>query len=305
MYVNYTFGEVLVFGLKVSNLSFSIVSWSFVNFLFRLIINTKSNLLLYNFESVAWDYNAPVERETEYTRKASSSSDPNRKSSHAFTRAQSALRSSKDLYASRFSTNVLHEEHGTRVRSAPVRKADAQGIQRHISRIQSAVAVHKQLGKQKTMNSKGNVLIQKDSRENCKAGQREIRFFEEERVRNAWETVPNSGLVKEKSELIHQNGATELNQRRSRVIARSRSAPAHRVRSLPRNERGFTTSSEVNVKVWENRFTFKEAGTSKTKLRPCSASVTAMQHPVETHSDLKLKTFYQQLQFERLLAGRD
>jgi len=61
----------------------------------------------------------------------------------------------------------------------------------------------------------------------------------------------------------------------------------------------------VNVKVWENKLNFKAPGESKAKARPFSASVAAMQHPVDTYSDLKLRTFYQQMQFESVLAGRD
>lgn len=274
-------------------------------FRYRLIINTKTNLLLYNFEAVNWDYTAPVERESEFVRKTSSSLNVHPTHSHAFSRAQSAMRRGTDLFASRLSTtNIPHEE---RVRSAPVRKTDSQGIQKHVSRIQSAVVMRKQLKQQgvKSVSGYENSSMQQGMNSNLNADQREIRFFKEGRTRNAWDTVPDSGLVKEKSEIIRQGESNEYNTRRTRVVARSRSAPAHRMRSLPPNERGLTTSSEVNVKVWENKFHFKAKEASKTKARPFSASITAMQHPVETYSDLKLRTFYQQLQFENVLAGRD
>ena len=274
-------------------------------FRYRLIINTKTNLLLYNFESVDWDYTAPVERESEFVRKMSSSLDTHRTHSHAFSRAQSAMRKGTDLFATRLSTtNTPHEE---RVRSAPVRKTDSQGVQKHVSRIQSAVVTRKQIEQQgvKSVSGCGNSSMQHVLNNNLKAGQREISSFNKERARNAWDSVPDSGLVKEKSEISRQVESNEYKTRRTRVFARSRSAPAHRMRSLPANERGLTTSSEVNVKVWENKFHFKGKEASTTKARPFSASVAAMQHPVETYSDLKLRTFYQQLQFENVLAGRE
>jgi len=272
----------------------------------RLIINTKTNLLMYNFESVDWDYSAPVERESDFVRKKSSSLDPRHHHNHAFARAQSAMRKGTDLVGSRNVKNCHLGERNTRVQSAPIRKTDSQGIQKHISRIQSAVSTRNQVNnKNGVKNGSANFSMQQDLKQVLTTDPRVIRFRKEERVKSAWGNVPEVGLVNERSELLHQNKIPEYETQRCRVVARSRSAPAHRVRALPPNERGLTTSSNVNVKVWENKLNFKAPGESKAKARPFSASVAAMQHPVDTYSDLKLRTFYQQMQFESVLAGRD
>ena len=276
-----------------------------LNLPFRLIINTKSNLLLYNFEAVEWDYGAPAERESDFVRKTSSLSNEHRKHSHAFNRAQSARRKGTDLMNANASSASPYYQmalgRSNRVQSAPVRKTDSQGIQKHISRIQSAVAARKQTIKED--DDPADFLMRQALKENWKKGRSEIKSTKNRAVKNAWETVPDNGLLNEKSEIVHHKTTSNGTTAMSRVITRSRSAPAHRVLSLPPNERGFTTSSEVNVRVWENKLNCKPTS-NKTKLRPFSASVTAMQHPVEMHSDLKLKTFYQQLQFENSLAGR-
>lgn len=279
-------------------------------FRFRLIINTKSNLLLYNFETVEWDYSAPAERVSDFVKKAFRSSGENHKHSNAFARAQRVRRQGAELTNSRLSTDSLYSplnyEPSKRVQSAPPRRTDAQGIQKHIARIQSAVAARKPMNQNdRHYNSVLNNSTDLSEEISRKSYGRDFGFLKEKdrAVKNAWENVPDSGIINQKSDVIRHGENMDENIRKPSIVARSRSAPAYRVRSLPPTERGFTSSSDVNVKVWENKLNQKRTA-FKEKSRPFSASVTTMQNPVDIHNDLKLKTFYQQIQFENALASK-
>lgn len=255
-----------------------------------------------------WDFTAPAARVSDFIKKTLAVTGENRKHSNSFSRAQSARRKGAELKSSRLLTvsprSSDNFERGKRVQSAPTRKVDSQGIQRHILRIQSAVTARRQASKQEgnsTMeltNTTSYQVIETRTRK----GHGGDRQSTDNQVNIAWGAMSDNRLTSEKSEILSHGDPADLKMARPRVIARSRSAPAHRVRSLPADERGLTSSSEVNVKVWESKLTYK-ASKSKPKLRPFSATVTAMKHPVDEHSDLKLKTFYQQLQFESALAG--
>ena len=275
-------------------------------------------MLLYNFEAVNWDYTASAERESNFLRKKSSFSEDHRKQSHTFNRAQTARRKGSQhvlssasitvdqLNGDAFAKKSGHIDRSKRAQSAPVKHPTTASIQRHISRIKSAVATRNSNDQQISSAVSDPMMTQKPRGILKNTDRQDILQTKPDtdlRIKNAWTASPSNGLLNQKTTLRPRDEGLNTCFDGPRVFARSRSAPAHRIRSVPSSERGFTSSSEVNIKVWENKLNVHPTQ-NRNKMRPFSASAVAMQSPVDTHTNLKLKTFYQQLEFEAALAGK-
>ena len=280
----------------------------------RLIINTKSNLLLYNFEAVTWDYHAPAERMSDYFCKGNSLAEDRPRQSWAFNRAQAMRRGESDLARRSIlvtkpnGDNLANQSdfpsRSNRVNSAPTWRSNENSVQKHVTRIHSAVSTRKALadGHVKDQDTKKGPksLAKRTESNSVKKPVDGNRDFE---VKKAWGNVQDEGLSHTRSPVKCREEGSGLDLSQQRIITRSRSAPAHRIRSLPKNERGFTSSSHVNIRVWENKLNLTKPA-YKSNIRPFSASTTSMKNPAETFDNLKLKTFYQQLQYERQLSGK-
>ncbi|XP_065065479.1 F-box and WD repeat domain containing protein 10B-like [Rhopilema esculentum] len=284
----------------------------------RLIINTKSNLLLYNFEAVTWDYHAPAERMSDYFRKGNSLAEDRPRQSWAFNRAQAMRRGESDLarksiLVTKPNGDNLTNQSGfpsrsNRVNSAPTWRSNdnsvQNSVQKHITRIHSAVSTRKALvdGDIKDPGSrKGPKSLSKKTESD--SVRKPVDGNKDFEVKKAWGNVLDKGLSHTRSPVKCREEGSGLDLSQQRIITRSRSAPAHRIRSLPKNERGFTSSSHVNIRVWENKLNLTKPA-YKSNIRPFSASTTSMKNPAETLDNLKLKTFYQQLQYETQLSGK-
>eukprot|EP00794_Sanderia_malayensis_P008816 gene8816-9761_t len=283
----------------------------------RLVINTRSNLLLYNFEPIQWDYTCPTEKESEFIKHSTLSNGDQRIQNHAFNRAQLLRRKGSILIQSSHaidSTVIAPSQQQSRsyqrsmrVQSAPSRPP-IDSIQKHVSRIQSA-ASQRSIGSNVRVDSnekkvvienaklkqgilKNNMKNALDNREGDRVDGLVYNAFEYDQLAYEISKLKTTELVKE----------ITPNRNVSRVIARSRSAPAHRTRTLPADQCGYTSSSNVQIKLPENRLDSTKGQKESKKTRPFSASTGILKNPTEVYSDLKLKSFYQQLDFETNLA---
>ncbi len=261
------------------------------------MINTRSNLLLYNFESVEWSYNSPAEKMSDFIKQNSSSADHHRLANHAFDRAKT-LRRKGSGWLQEQNASINNAENSTadnkryqrRVRSAPVRPPTSS-IQRHVMRVQSAVTgkvdlMVRSVEKPRTQSRKLTNNSKPDSDEKI-----------EKEIGNL-----GSLLTREKSAVRKFEKETTPNSNVPRVMARSRSAPAHRTRTLPLDERGFTSSSNIAVKILDNKLC-PSGKKQQSKTRPFSATAP-LKNPTDVYCNLKLKSFYQQLDYEAELTQK-
>ena len=227
-------------------------------------------------------------------------------------RGSQHILSSTSINVDPFNSDAFSKKSGNfdrneRAQSAPVKHPTSASIQRHISRIQSAVAT---LSRRQISNAVSGVSDQTTTKKprgilknTGKSESFQTKPDTDFTVKNAWTASPSNALLNQRTTLKPRDKGTDVDFHGPKVIARSRSAPAHRIRSVPSSERGFTSSSEVSIKAWENKLNVPPTQ-NHIKMRPFSASAAAMQSPVDTHTNLKLKTFYQQLEFEAALAGK-
>ena len=291
-------------------------------FNFRLIVNTPSNLLLYNFEAIKWDYNSDSEKTNKlYIEEATVTEQ--RKYNRAYVRAQKLRRQgpalTRNTSSPRFKsqpsletvgnveieTNIFKNHIPRRIHSAPARQSSPNSsMRKHIVRIRSAVATMREMeviGKEPLLNWKTNTRSWLEVNKNNENSNSSLVG------RKSNTHLPCDGKLVRVSSPTRSTACdvrdTIIPDRSiPRFVSRSRSAPAHRTRTLPQDQRGLTTTSLVPVKMLMTNKNTVEMPTEGR--RPKSAVTAVVKNPSEVLSDLKLKSFYQQLQYENELLGK-
>jgi len=277
----------------------------------RLVVNTLTNLLIYNFEVVTWDYTAPPERPEPLGINRIYSKFSPKKLPHSYVRAQRLARqptresipsrinasrmslvpSTKDIpvihpASSKELHSDMEDEPIERIASAPgrLRQQDSttSSMNTHIERIRSATkAAHS-----RPFSSPAKYSLQKTRAPNVD-------------TRISHKISPVRSLPKEEP---------LPNCYKPFVLTRSRSAPAHRSQTLPLDKRGWTSSVMDPVYPTQNKLmvSAEQSKQALARRRPQSAilrsgSVKTVENPLRSFSMLKLKTHTEQVEFEDTL----
>ena len=288
----------------------------FINFLFftvifsRMIVNTLSNLLIFNFEAVQWDFNLEPERPEGLGNLNTYAKTPPRRLARSHVRAHKLMRAdTRDSLPSRPPSRVKTptacdlnvtlvppNNLSLRISSAPPRiKHQESTINSMTAHVQRILKAHKE---HKTRPQSSPALT------SCKS--RGLKEYD----------IPPTDVDGDlRASMIITKVTRSLpkppsfpDNRRSQVITRSRSAPAYRTQVLPPGKRGWTTSASEPLKAPENKImvTAQQARERIAKMRPRSAQVQSTKepisiNPVKSLSCLNLKTYSSQLQFEQSL----
>lgn len=275
-------------------------------FFSRMIVNTLSNLLIFNFEAVQWDFNLDPERPEGLGNLNIYSKTPPRRLARCHVRAHKLMRANtKDSLPSRppsqmktptFNLNVNLPQ---RISSAPPRikhhESTLNSMNAHVRRLLSA---HKEK-EQKPRPHSSPIASSRQSRGLTEYDVTSSEVGDDLTASMIITKVPRSHL---KPPSIPDN-------RRSRVITRSRSAPAYRTQVLPPGKRGWTTSAAEPLKATENKImvSAEQAREKIAKMRPQSAQVHSRKesisiNPVKSLGCLHLRTYTSQLQIEQRLT---
>lgn len=273
-----------------------------------MIVNTLSNLLIFNFEAVEWDYNLDPERPEGLGNLNIFAKTPPRKLARSHVRAHKLMRAdTKDSLASRPpSRSALMSDYVTtlyppnssplRISSAPPRikhqESTINSMNAHVRRILNA---HKE---QKPRPQSSPVVTSQTTRTQAEYDVPPTDIDGDLR----------STMIITKVTRSTSKPSSFPDSRHSQVITRSRSAPAYRTQVLPPGKRGWTTSAAEPLKAPENKImvSAQQAREKIAKMRPHSAQVHSTKesislNPVKSLSCLNLKTYSTQLQFEQNL----
>lgn len=275
-----------------------------------MIVNTLSNLLIFNFEAVQWDFNLEPERPEGLGNLNIYAKTPPRRLARSHVRAHKLMRAdTRDSLPSRppsrVKTPTASDLNVTlappsslpqRISSAPPRikhqESTINSMNAHVQRILKAHEGKKTRPQSSpTLTScKSRGLTEYDIPPTDLAGDLRTSMIITKVTRSP-----------SKPSLLPDN-------KRSQVITRSRSAPAYRTQVLPPGKRGWTTSAAEPLKVPENKImvSAEQAREKIAKMRPRSAQVQSMKesisiNPVKSLSSLNLKTYSSQMQFEQNL----
>ena len=274
-------------------------------------MNTLSNLLIFNFEAVQWDFDLEPERPEGLGNLNIYAKTPPRRLARSHIRAHKLMRAgTRDSLPSRppsrvktpvFDLNVTlvpPSSLSERISSAPPRikhhESTLSSINAHVQRI---LCAHKE-NKQKPRPQSSPTTTSHKSRELTE-----------------YDVTPTEGdgdlrasMIITKVARAHPKPPSLPDNRRSQVITRSRSAPAYRTQVLPPGKRGWTTSAAEPLKAPENKImvSAEQAREKIARMRPQSAQVQSKKesisiNPVKSLSCLNLKTYTSQLQTEQSL----
>lgn len=278
----------------------------------RMIVNTLSNLLIFNFESVQWDYTLQPERPEALRNLDIYGKTPPRRLARSHVRAHKLMRAdTRDSLPSRppscsktptFDLNITclapPGSSQKRIASAPPRikhnESTLSSVNAHVQRILQAHEVQKQKFRPRSSPA---------------------ATFRRSRELTGNDVIPTevdgdlrTSMIITKLTRSHPKSPSLIENRRSQVITRSRSAPAYRTQVLPPGKRGWTTSVAEPLKAPENKImvTAEQAREKIAKMRPQSAQVFSNKEsisfdPVKSLSSLHLKTYSSQLDIEEQL----
>ena len=251
----------------------------------RLVVNTVSSILVYNFESVKWNRSAPREQGEINKSKINSRSEEIRP--YSYIRAQKLIYHGSPLHNA-----ALKNEEKIPIVDKKLATCKEDDICRNrINRIRSAPTVSKV-----PVNNGTNANRVKSASRNFSSVDLHIS-----RIKSA--TQINRAAISAKANIIDKHiSHTAVNRgaydkhSKGAVRTRCRSAPVQRVITVPPNERGASTSS----------FTFNENASNKITLktpdiREVKRPKTAIPAGSACLKDLKLRTFHSQLSFEQIL----
>lgn len=271
--------------------------------LYRLVINTLSNLLIFNFEEVKWDQSLPPERPEGLGKLNLYGKHGPKKLPRHYVRAQRLKRAdTKDSLPSRppsrttfFYDNSPTERTGKRVASAPAHPAHRDtatmnSINNHVTRILSA----RRKGVTRPQSSPAKVSMSRTRDEHVNPFTEDDDIQSMIHFRDVMQTYPKPPPLPD--------------NRSPSVLSRGRSAPVYRTKTLPKNKRGWTTSAEEEVKPCANKIMLTPSQAKmKIKQRPKSAhvesKVSISKNPLKSLSCLNLKTYSNQLIFEEQLKN--
>lgn len=274
-----------------------------------MIVNTLSNLLIFNFEAVQWDFNLDPERPEGLGNLNIFAKTPPRRLARSHVRAHKLMRAdTRDSLPSRppsrvktptaFDLNVTlvsPSDIPQRIASAPPRikhqESTINSMNAHVQRILKA---HKE---PKTRPQSSPILTSPSK----------------PRGLTEYDVPPTdvdgdlrASMIITKVTRSSPKPSSLPDNRRSQVITRSRSAPAYRTQVLPPGKRGWTTSAAEPLRAPENKImvSAQQAREKIARMRPHSAQVQSSKesisiNPVKSLSCLNLKTYSNQLQFEQ------
>lgn len=266
-----------------------------------MVINTFSNLLIFNFESVEWDYNLSPERPEGLGRLNLYSKHSPRKLSRHYVRAQRLMRAdTKDSLPSRPPSRSATiggtiADPARRVTSAPVRlvhrDSTLNSISNHVTRINSAHA--KKTKVSRPQSSPAKVTSSKSAEFDVAPFAPDASLKDNAYFTDVLKTYPRPPPLPD--------------NRSAHIISRGRSAPVFRTQTLPLNKRGWTTSAEESIKPCENKIMVSpsQAKMKVARQRPKSAQegkkMSISTNPLKSLSCLNLKTYSNQIQYEENL----
>lgn len=264
-----------------------------------MVINTLSNLLIFNFEAVEWDYTLPPERPEGLGKLNLYKKHGPQKLPRPYVRAQRLHRAdTKDSLPSRPPSHTAFffdsgPGTGKRITSAPPRVAHRDStlnsINHHVTRIMSA----RKKDAVRPQSSPAKVTTNKPMNEPDVSPFTEADDIRERiHFTQVMQTYPKPPPLPD--------------NRSSNVISRGRSAPVYRTKTLPENKRGWTTSAEESIAPVANKIMVTPSQAKlKIRQRPKSAyvnsKVSISQNPVQSLSCLNLKTYTNQMIFEEQL----
>ena len=280
-----------------------------------MVVNTLSNLLIFNFENVKWKYNLPPERQEGLgSLKIYAKTSP-KKLPRSYVRAQQLMRAStKDSLPSRSPSRagtpgaasvvpvVRSYEVSKRISSAPSRvrrqESTASAINSHVLRIAS--------GRKSLTRPQSSPAHMTQYR----AQARRYSSFKVPPTTEKTDLRNNAVFSHVKQSYAEPSPLPD--NRTPHVITRNRSAPAFITKTLPPDKRGWTTSVNDPLLPPKNKI-MVSASQSRDKVakqRPQSAHVRGNTYslsinPVKSLSSLKLKTYSDQLDFEDKLRRKD
>lgn len=262
-----------------------------------MVINTLSNLLIFNFESVEWDYNLPPERPEGLGRLNLYNKHSPRKLSRHYVRAQRLMRAdTKDSLPSRppsrSTIGGTIDDLARRVASAPIRlvhrNSTLNSISNHVTRIASAHVRKTKVVR--PQSSPAKVMSSKSAEFNTVPFSPDDSLKDNTYFTDVLQTYPRPPPLPD--------------NKSAHIISRGRSAPVFRTQTLPLNKRGWTTSADEVIKPCENKIMVSpsQAKMKIARQRPKSAQedtkMSISTNPLKSLSCLNLKTYSNQLQYE-------
>ncbi|XP_048576001.1 F-box/WD repeat-containing protein 10 [Nematostella vectensis] len=309
----------------------------------RMVVNTVSNLLIFNFEPVRWDYSLPAERPEGLGSLNVYGKHPPRKLPRSYVRSQRLKRAdTRDSLPSRppsrggaidltsrppSRSGVLEQTSRPPSRVgvcgrpvSPPRTREAKWCDDG-KRVLSAPPRVRHLDS--TLSSIDNHVTRINSARKGKplrpqSSPAKVSF---KKAGNEVEETP----FNPDSDIRERIHVTEVRQtyprppplpdnRTPHVISRGRSAPVFHTQTLPADKRGWTTSAKTPIMPCENKIMLTAAQArelvSGQRKRPQSASVASKKvsisvNPLKSLSCLNLKTYSCQLSFEDQLKDKE
>lgn len=288
-----------------------------------MVVNTLSNLLIFNFENMEWNYNLPPERPEGLGSLNFYAKTAPKKLPRAYVRAQQLMRAStKDSLPSRppsragtpgsvratpnaqvVENTLRAEEASKRISSAPPhvrhQESTANSINLHVHRIASA-------RKRSLTRPQSSPAYMSHSQPSAS------RSSPADVPPTTLETDLRSNAVISHVKQSYPQPNPLPDNRTPHVFTRNRSAPAFRTQTLPPDKRGWTTSVTDPFSPPRNKImvSASQAREKVAKQRPQSAHVRGNTYslsinPVKSLSSLKLKTYSGQINFEDELKKKD
>ena len=281
-----------------------------------MIVNTLSNLLIFNFEAVQWDFSLEPERPEGLGKLNIYAKTPPRRLARSHVRSHKLMRAdTRDSLASRPPSRMKTPTYDLNMmsllappNSSPQRISSAPPRIKHYESTLNSMNAHVQ-----------RILkAQKEQKEKLRPQSSPAATIRKSREATEYDVNPTdidgdlrASMIITKVTCSHPKPPPFPDNRRSQVITRSRSAPAYRTQVLPPGKRGWTTSAAEPLKAPENKImvTAEQAREKIAKMRPHSAQVQSRKesiliNPVKSLSSLNLKTYSSQLQIEqKLLPG--
>lgn len=284
----------------------------------RFVVSTLNCILVYNFEPVEWNYDAPRERlETNSSNILKLSRN---KPSHAYTRAMRFLYHGSPIHE-RDNNAILQANKIKSVQncSQSGRSSEFESSRKTINRIKSAPALNRNTLVQPTLSSinrhiervkSAHYVMRTEVKNKLNVGEQTKSVSSSQLHNLPWNdgmnnhcdvvpTIPCDGVLKSQVNKTNLDSIKLKESKSIQIKTRCRSAPAYRMKPLLSSERGFTTSSFKYNELPSNKMVARKQRRPQTTARLSNAS-----HVLNDFADLKIKTFYLQLEYEEELRQR-
>lgn len=279
----------------------------------RMIVNTLSNLLIFNFEAVQWDYGLPPERPEGLRNLNIYGKTPPRRLARSHVRAHKLMRAdTKDSLPSRTPSRAKTPMFDFNITAC---LAPPSSLQQRISSAPPRIKHSESTLTSMTAHVQRISLAHGEQKQKLRPHSSPTTSFRRSLERTDTDVFPikvdsdlRTSMIITSIRRSHPKPPSLQENRRSQVITRSRSAPAYRTQVLPPGKRGWTTSAAEPLKAPENKMmvTAEKAREKVARMRPQSAQVHSNKEaisidPVKSLSSLNLKTYSSQLEIEKEL----